>query len=225
MTLLAPPDRTGDPLPSPQCEELEALIEEARARACKRRRRYGAAFAGAGLYAGFSGHTASQPQVARRPPATAELALTRACRTSQLQITTIYSYAGLGSSGAYISFTNQSRTPCELTGWPKLVAITSARHPFAAMHDPASSFEVTKTGIGIPVVKLAPGKRADAEFKTRDGAATRCPPSYRWLRITPPTNTKSVVVTAWIRYLGAYLPSCGGIGVSPVLPAADLMGG
>jgi hypothetical protein len=150
---------------------------------------------------------------------------THACHTSQLRITTVHSFAGLGHSGAYIAFTNRSRISCAVTGWPKLLAITAARHASEAVDYPAYSFEVTRTGIGVPVVKLAPGMRADAEFKAQDGAATKCPPSYRWLRITPPGNTKSVVRSAWVRYLGAYLPACGGVALSPVLPASDLMGG
>jgi hypothetical protein len=152
-----------------------------------------------------------------------------ACHTSQLSIRTFHSFAGLDHSGAYIAFTNQSRTACELTGWPKLMAITAARQASAAVDWPAASFEVTATGIGVPVVKLSPGKRADAEFKASDGpirlGEKRCPPSYRWLRVTPPGNSNSVVRSAWVRYLGANLPACSRIALSPVLPASDLMGG
>ncbi len=152
---------------------------------------------------------------------------THACHTSQLRIRTFHSFAGLGHSGAYIAFTNQSRTACDLRGWPKLMTVTAAGHASAADDWPASSFEVTHTGIGIPVVKLAPGKRADAEFKASDNnrTGTRCPPSYRWLRVTPPDNTRSVVLTAWVRYLDAYLPSCAGVALSTVLPASNFMGG
>jgi hypothetical protein len=150
---------------------------------------------------------------------------THRCHAAQLRIRTFHSFAGLGHSGAYIAFRNQSRIACELTGWPKLLAITAAGHGSEAVDYPAYSFEVTRTGIGVPVVKLSPGMRADAEFKAQDGAATKCPPSYRLLRVTPPGNTKSVVRSAWVRYLDAYLPACGGVALSPVLPASDLMGG
>jgi uncharacterized protein DUF4232 len=161
---------------------------------------------------------------AARPPA-AGSAVAHSCSTRQLKITTIHSFAGLGHSGAYIAFTNESRRTCALRGWPKLVAITAAGRTSEAVDYPASSFEVTGTGIGVPVVRLNPGQRADAEFKAVDGAVNRCPPSYRWLHVTPPDNNKSVRITAWVRYLGAYLPSCGGVAVSPVLPRLDLMGG
>jgi hypothetical protein len=150
---------------------------------------------------------------------------THRCHTSLLRIRTFRSFAGLNHSGAYIAFTNRGRTACELKGWPKLVAITAAGRASKAVDYPAYSFEVTRTGIGIPVVKLSPGMRADAEFKAVDGAAKKCPPSYRWLRITPPGNTKSVVRSAWVRYLDAYLPACHGVALSRVLPASDLMGG
>lgn len=150
------------------------------------------------------------------------------CRASQLKIKTIHSYAGLAHSGAYIAFTNQSPVRCELTGWPKLVAITAAGKATRATDGPASSFTVTTRGIGIPVVKLAPGERADASFVAADDPGPgmkKCPPSYRWLRVTPPGNSTSVVLSAWVRYLDAYLPACGGVGVSPVMPRSDLYGG
>ncbi len=238
MTLLAPPGRqlthTAEPLLPRECEEPEALIEEARQRARKRRRRYAAALAtgvllGAGLYVGFGGHTGSHHRPRPRPRAVAGVAHARVCRTSQLKITTIHSGGRLGTSGAYIAFTNASRTSCELTGWPELIAITATGHVSAARHYPASSFTVTTTGIGVPVVKLSPGKRADAAFSAADNPGpgeTTCPPNYRWLRVTPPGNTKSVILSAWVRYLGGYLPACrGGVGLSPALPKSDLMGG
>jgi hypothetical protein len=150
---------------------------------------------------------------------------THRCHTSLLRIRTFHSFAGLNHSGAYIAFTNHSRTACELKGWPKLLAITAAGRASKAVDSPAYSFEVTRTGIGVPIVKLSPGMRADAEFKAVDGTSKKCPPSYRRLRITPPGNTRSVVRSAWVRYLDAYLPACDGVAISPVLPASDLMGG
>src|SRR6202035_838682 len=155
MTVLAPsgrrPDQAKAPPPPREREDVEALIEEARQRARKRRRRHGGALAtgvlaGIGLYAAFGGHTHSHPGAAPRPRAAAGVALTRTCRTSQLKITTIHSFAGLGHSGGHIAFTNESRTACVLTGWPKLMTVTAAGRSSAAVDYPASSFEVTHTG-------------------------------------------------------------------------------
>ena len=81
---------------------------------------------------------------------------------------------------------------------------------------------------GIPVVTIAPGRRADAVFTVSDnpgpGKAT-CPPPFRRLRVTPPGNARSVVVSAWLPYYGQFLPSCTAIEVSMVVAASELFGG
>jgi hypothetical protein len=161
----------------------------------------------------------------RRPAASGSYRRPQLCRTSQLRIRTIHSSAGLGKAGAYIAFTNESRIACELAGWPRLVAITTAGKALAGRDVPPSAFPATTAKAPAPIVKLSPGRRADAAFLAADGAATRCPPSYRWLRVTPPANTKSVLVSAWVQYLGAYLPDCSAIAISPIVPAAYLQGG
>lgn len=149
-----------------------------------------------------------------------------ACRTSQLKIATINSGAGMAKAWAYIGFTNESPSGCELAGWPTLVAITKTGEASTARDVvPPSAFPATTSKIPAPIVKLAPGRRADVVFLAADGAATRCPPSFRRLRVTPPGNTQSVLLSAWVCYLGAYLPNCSTIWVSPVVPPAYLQKG
>lgn len=183
------------------------------------------AVAAAGVFLSGCGD-ASRPARGLRVGGIAEIPSgTRACRASQLKIRTIHSSAGLGKAGAYIAFTNVSRAACELTGWPKLVAITAAGKASTARDVPPSAFPATTAKIPAPIVKLSSGNRADAAFLAADGAASRCPPSYTSLRVTPPGLTKSIILSAWVRYLGAYLPDCSTIVVSPVVPAAYLQGG
>jgi hypothetical protein len=230
MPLLTPPKHGGDPHLSPEREELEALIEEARARARKRRRRYGAALAlgalaATGLHLGFSGQAIPRQRPGTQRPLPAGSASIRTCRTSQLKITTVRSGAGLGQAWAYIGLTNRSQAACELEGWPTLVAITKTGKASTAHNVSPSGFPATTAKIPAPIVKLAPGKRADVAFSAAEGAATRCPPSYRRLQVTPPGNTKSVLLSAWVQYLGAYLPDCSTIWVSPVVPPTYLQKG
>lgn len=74
---------------------------------------------------------------------------------------------------------------------------------------------------GLPMIILRPGKRADAIFAGTDNPdlnGTMCPSFYRYLRVTPPGSSRSVVLSAWISYLGGYLPACQRIGVSMVVP-------
>jgi photosystem II stability/assembly factor-like uncharacterized protein len=77
MSLLSPPERDLLPAePGPELDELEAIIEEARCRARRRRRRYGAwalvvAVAGLVGYFGVSNGGSALPQVGRDRPAVA----------------------------------------------------------------------------------------------------------------------------------------------------------
>ena len=78
---------------------------------------------------------------------------------------------------------------------------------------------------GVPVVSLRRGQTAVAAFTAGDNpgpGGTRCPPSFRKLRVTPPGNVASAVISAWIVWYGRELPSCTGIEVSMVVPGADM---
>jgi hypothetical protein len=78
---------------------------------------------------------------------------------------------------------------------------------------------------GLPVVTLRHGERADAVFTGADDrylGGRRCPSLYRHLRVTPPGNSHSVVLSAWNHDLNAYLPACTRIEVSMVVPRSAL---
>jgi hypothetical protein len=78
---------------------------------------------------------------------------------------------------------------------------------------------------GIPVVTLRPGEEAEAVFAGGDnpGPGKRsCPLPYRYLRVRPPRGSGSVLLSAWLPYLDADLPSCTPISVTMVVPAAAL---
>jgi len=74
-------------------------------------------------------------------------------------------------------------------------------------------------------VTLRQGERAEAVFDVGDNPGpgkTTCPPPYRHLRVTPPGNSRSVLVSAWLRSYGHYLPACTRIEVSMIVPASTL---
>jgi hypothetical protein len=80
----------------------------------------------------------------------------------------------------------------------------------------------------VPAVTVRPGKRADAVFAGSDvygPGTTLCPPPYRKLLVTAPRGSRHVVVSAWLRTLGAFMPSCAGIEVTMVVPPSALYRG
>jgi hypothetical protein len=147
-----------------------------------------------------------------------------ACRASQLTVHRGHSSAGLGTSGAYIVFANRSRTPCTLTGWPELVGVTSAGRIIAARD--VRSTMLGPNIEGVPTVTVRPGGHADAAFT---GVDPRCAPGRaphtELCGFTPPGTTARLRLSAWIPYLGAYLPTCAGIRVTMVVAPSDLYDG
>jgi hypothetical protein len=170
-------------------------------------------------------------RVSDRNLATKRSTTTHACRTSQLTIRMGHSQAGGGTAGADIEFINRSKHVCDLRGWPTLTAEIAARSSALAHDWPAADFAGFAAGgisarVGVPTVILVPNRRADAVFAAADGPGIRpCGRPYRTLHVTPPGSTESVAISAWIWYLGRFLPSCSQIRLSPVLPSTDLYKG
>jgi hypothetical protein len=153
-------------------------------------------------------------------------ARTGICTTSELKIGVVRSYAGLSHAGAYISFTNRASAPCHLTGWPTLSALTGVGKGTPAHHVRSIMFGSQANIKGVPVVTLRHGGVAYAPFggtdNPYDNKGVKCPSTIRRLRITPPGNARSVLRSAWIRYLNSYLPACQTLAVTMILPASDL---
>lgn len=142
------------------------------------------------------------------------------CMTSQLHLWVTRSGAALGTVGGYLAFTNRGST-CVLRGWPTLTAVgpgatRTAIHVRSTMFGPNTN--------GVPTVRLRHGWTAVAAFTAGDNPPTSspCGPDYRTLRVTPPGNTRSATVSAWIAYDDHLLPSCTGIEVSMVVAARTL---
>ena len=156
-------------------------------------------------------------------PSSASVARARTCATSQLKIRMLRSLVAAGNVGGYIGFRNRGTTPCRLRGWPILVAFDPGSRTAVRVRSTMFGPYVT----GVPVVTLRPGKLAGAAFATSDNPGPgklTCPRPYRRLRVTPPGSSQSVVLSAWLPALDAYLPACSRITVTLVVPASELRG-
>jgi len=127
-------------------------------------------------------------------------------------------FVGLTHTGGFIAFTNHSQTPCRLTGWPGLAAVTAAGKTTVATR--ARSTWYGPYVKGVPVLTLRHAQTAEAAFSGSDlprAGMRTCSPAFRHLRVTPPGNSSSVLLSAWFPPLGSYLPGCAGIEVSMVV--------
>ncbi len=125
--------------------------------------------------------------------------------------------------GGYIGFKNLASTPCQLYGYPTLAGVTAAGNTVTATQLLTSMFGPNLPA--PPLVTLDPGALAEAVFTGNEvaGSCASGPlPTFQALRVTPPANTQSAAISAWLPAVGTYLPDCGEITVSPVVPSADL---
>ena len=144
-------------------------------------------------------------------PSSASAVDTGACVTSQLKISLTNTGALAGQAGGYLKFTNKSGTPCRMTGWPAVTGLTASGQATRLRHLQLSMFGAWHYSAPLPVVALQPGDSAYAIVAADDkpaGSSTRCPASYTRLRVSPPGDSGSVTISAWLPGAGSYLPSC-----------------
>jgi hypothetical protein len=145
----------------------------------------------------------------------------------QLEIRIVRSTFAAGNVGGYVGFTNRTRHACRLSGWPTLLAITRGGTSRPARHVRTTMFGPYRTH-GVPLIILRPGERADAVFAGSDAPGpgeTSCPPPYRHFRMALPASSRSVLLSAWLPALDAFMPSCAGITVTMVVPSSALYHG
>jgi Protein of unknown function (DUF4232) len=141
-----------------------------------------------------------------------------ACRTQDLKIVIGPTGAAAGMSGGDLDFTNTSSSACQLVGWPQLVGITASGATASAVQVHSTQFGPFNSGT-VSAVRLGAGASAAVAFIV---SANSCTDTYRTLRVTPPGNTESKVVSAWLPDIKTYLPACAPIDVSPLVPASEL---
>jgi hypothetical protein len=144
-------------------------------------------------------------------------AATDACGTSQLKVSLTNSGALGGQAGGYLKFTNDGATACQLTGWPSVVALTSAGQGTTLKHAQSTMYGAWQAPAQLPTLKLEPGDSAYAVVAADDQPAGNgsCPAPFMHLRITPPGSSASVVVTAYLPGARTYLPACTTVSGAP----------
>ena len=171
--------------------------------------------------------TACGSQTAPGPASSASTAIssgspsaagTDACVTSRLKISLTNTGALAGQAGGYLKFTNDSSTPCRMSGWPAVTGLTAAGQAMRLRHLQLSMFGAWHYTAPPPVVTLQPGDSAYAIVAAVDkpaGDSTRCPAPYVRLRVSPPGDPGHVIVSAWLPGAVSYLPACASADGSP----------
>ncbi len=143
------------------------------------------------------------------------------CRGSRLKVTMLYGGAAAGTVSGVLGFANAGRTPCQLAGWPTVVAAGPAGRTLARR---TLTVFAAGTFAAPPLVVLPPGARAVAVFASSDHPVlplAKCGPAYRRLLVTPPGSTHARAVPARAPgYPHGLVPACTPLQVSPVVPFA-----
>jgi hypothetical protein len=140
------------------------------------------------------------------------------CVASQLKVSISDSGALAGQAGGYLRFTDDSRTPCRMTGWPVVTGLTAAGTATLLRHAQSTMFGAWHYTAPPPVVTLRPGDSAYAVVAANDNAAggnTHCPAPYVRLRVSPPGDSENVTISAWLPGAVSYLPACTSADGSP----------
>ena len=134
-------------------------------------------------------------------PGTPSSASSSACATSQLKISISNTGALARQAGGYLKFTNDSGTLCRISGWPVVIGVTATGNATRLRRLQLTMFGAWHYTAPPPVVNLRPGDSAYAVVAADDqpaGANTRCPAPYVRLRVSPPGDSGSVTISAWL---------------------------
>jgi len=148
-----------------------------------------------------------------------------ACVATQLKVSISHSGALAGQAGGYLRFTNNSRTPCRMNGWPVVTGLTAAGTVMLLRHAQSTMFGAWHYAAPSPVVTLHSGDSAYAVVEADDqpaGDSARCPAPYVRLRVSPPGGSGSVVISAWLPGAGSYLPACTSVNGSPTAETSTI---
>jgi Protein of unknown function (DUF4232) len=169
--------------------------------------------------------TASASASATATPGTLAPASGEACATSQLKVSLSNTGALAGQAGGYLKFTNQSQTPCRMSGWPVVVAVTAAGTATPLQHARSTMFGAWHYTAPPPVMTLKPGDSAYAVVESDNqpaGNSTDCPAPYVRLRVSAPGDSGNVTVSAWLPGARSFLPACTSASGSPTVQTSTI---
>ena len=158
-------------------------------------------------------------------PSPASPASVEACAVSQLKVSLSNTGALAGQAGGYLKFTNHSRTPCRMTGWPVVIALTAAGTATPLRHARSTMFGAWHYTAPPPAMTLKPGDSAYAVVEADNqpaGNNAHCPAPYVRLRVSPPGDSGSVTVSAWLPGADSYLPACTSANGSPTAQTSTI---
>jgi hypothetical protein len=191
------------------------VVSDPRARSAARRGLTALAAAACGLVMTGCGSqgSASAASSATSPTSTgsSSAAGADACTTAQLKISLIDTGALAGQAGGYLKFTDESRASCRMSGWPAVAGLTAAGKATALLNLQSTMFGAWHYTSPPPVLTLSPGDAAYAVVAADDhpaGSSTSCPAPYMRLRVSPPGDSASATISAWLPGARSYLPSC-----------------
>ena len=160
-------------------------------------------------------------------PAGGDSSSPAACTTAGISVTLTDTGALGGQAGGYLKFTDQGRVPCQMTGWPVVVAVTAAGTATAraaravnhvrrlALHCAAACRAYSNQEI--------PPMRWWRPVTSRLGSSTHCPAPYVRLRVARPGDRDHVTISAWLPGARSYLPACTVIDGSPTAATSAIM--
>jgi hypothetical protein len=162
------------------------------------------------------GSASPQPSSSSRQPRPV------ACRTAQLRIE-LHAAASLGVLHGYLSFTNTSHSGCTVTGWPTVIGVPAAGMSTAGVRERFGT-PVARTVQGTPTVDLKPGATAIAAIDATDVpiSGNECPPPYKYLKVAPPGEERTTMISGLVNAVMGSLPSCSGLHYDVMQPSADL---
>jgi len=153
-----------------------------------------------------------------RVPGSSAPASTDTCAAAELKVGLSHTGAIAGQAGGYLTFTNEGRAPCHMTGWPLVTGLTAAGTATPFRHAQSTMFGAWHDAAPQPVVTLQPGDSAYAVVAAGDqpaGTSAHCPAPYVRLRVGPPGGAGTAIIAAWLPGAGSYLPACTSVDGSP----------
>jgi hypothetical protein len=169
--------------------------------------------------------TTASPAVSTASPGSPSPASLGACVTSQLGISLTDTGALAGQAGGYLKFTNESGTPCRMSGWPAVIGLTANGQATPLRRLQSTMFGAWHYTPPPPVVTLQPRDSVYAIVAADDkpaGSATSCPAPYVRLRVSPPGDSANVTISAWLPGAGSNLPACTSADGSPTTGSSTI---
>lgn len=145
------------------------------------------------------------------------------CARSQLSVAVSGGGPAAGQMSVVLRFRNHGAA-CRVEGWPRMVALNAGTQMAVSRHLVNAPAVVDGRIEGPVSVTLRTGDAAYLVVAGADVSASgACPQPYRRFKIWLPGMATAFELAARIPNGGGDFPACVPLGVSPVLPARDIV--